>query len=88
MQEICPVCGLRLEREPGYFTGAMYASYAIGIGLILPVWMAMLFAGAALVPIIVVAGGMLVLVAPISFHYSRVAWMHIDAHFNPGTFEG
>ena len=31
MNEVCPVCGLRFEREPGYWTGAMVASYALGV---------------------------------------------------------
>jgi uncharacterized protein (DUF983 family) len=29
MLERCPVCGLRYEREPGYFVGAVYVNYAI-----------------------------------------------------------
>src|SRR5690349_9496369 len=33
MNERCPVCGLKFEREQGYFLGAMYISY----GLALPV---------------------------------------------------
>ena len=28
MHETCPVCDHRFEREPGYFVGAMYVSYA------------------------------------------------------------
>ena len=31
MHERCPACGLKFEREQGYFLGAMYFSYAIGI---------------------------------------------------------
>jgi hypothetical protein len=31
MHEQCPVCGLRFEREPGYFTGAMYLRYIVGV---------------------------------------------------------
>ena len=35
MNEDCPVCGLDFDRgEPGYFTGAMYVSYALAIPLI------------------------------------------------------
>ena len=35
MNENCPVCGLDFDRgDPGYFTGAMYASYAMAIPLI------------------------------------------------------
>ena len=34
MHERCPACGLKFEREPGYFLGAMYVSYGLGIGII------------------------------------------------------
>ncbi len=88
MHAACPVCHLVYEREPGYFTGAMYASYFLGIFLTLPVWMWMLFAGAELVPILVVAFLLVLALTPVSFHYSRVIWMHIDCYFNPKTFEG
>jgi hypothetical protein len=36
MNETCSECGLKFGRgEPGYFTGAMYVSYALAIPLIL-----------------------------------------------------
>lgn len=87
MHEICPVCGLRFEREPGYFTGAMYASYSIGVFVTFPVWFAMLVGGAGLGAILAVALGVTLLIMPISFHYSRVFWLHVDCYFNPKTFE-
>ena len=31
MHECCPVCGLKFEREEGYFLGAMYISYGLAI---------------------------------------------------------
>jgi hypothetical protein len=31
MRETCEYCGYRFEREPGYFAGAMYLSYGLGI---------------------------------------------------------
>src|ERR1700686_190132 len=34
MQERCPVCDLKFEREPGYFLGAMYVSYGLGIVIV------------------------------------------------------
>ncbi len=87
MNRVCPVCGLRFEREPGYFTGAMYASYFIGVFVTLPIWLSMLLAEYSLVPILIVANGCVFLLTPIAFHYSRVFWMHIDCYFNPKTFE-
>src|SRR5579859_1714938 len=34
MYERCPACGLKFERGAGYFLGAMYISYGLGIGVI------------------------------------------------------
>lgn len=85
--ERCAVCGLVFEREPGYFTGAMYASYTIGIFGTLPVWLTMLLAGASLAALLVVEVALVVVVMPIAFHYSRVLWLHWDRHFNPASFE-
>jgi uncharacterized protein (DUF983 family) len=86
MRESCPACGLKYEREAGYFTGAMYASYFLGIFSTAPVWFGMLMAGASYTAIVVVGIGMVVVLMPLYFHYSRVLWMHIDAYFNPKTF--
>jgi uncharacterized protein (DUF983 family) len=42
MHEKCPVCGLKYEREPGYFLGAMYFSYLLsllpGLAIVLLLW--------------------------------------------------
>lgn len=34
MHDRCTQCGLRFNREPGYFLGAMYISYGIALALI------------------------------------------------------
>lgn len=34
MHDRCSHCGLRFNREPGYFLGAMYISYGIALVLI------------------------------------------------------
>jgi len=33
MHERCPACGLVLEREQGYFVGAIYVNYAATVGI-------------------------------------------------------
>lgn len=86
MRERCPVCDLKFEREPGYFTGAMYASYFMGIITTTPVWLGMLMAEASYSSILIVGIGLVLILMPVYFHYSRVLWMHIDAYFNPKTF--
>ena len=84
MYEHCPVCGHRFMREPGYFQGAMYVSYVMGIGT----FAALLLGAKALleprygfVVASVVAIAIQGLLVPVLFQYSRVIW----AHLNIGT---
>jgi uncharacterized protein (DUF983 family) len=48
MHSNCPVCGLKFEREPGYFLGAMYFSY----GMAIPILVATLIFLPMVVPIV------------------------------------
>ena len=37
MCERCAICDLKFEREPGYFLGAMYLSYGLGVLIMAPI---------------------------------------------------
>ena len=84
MNEVCPVCGLRFEREPGYWTGAMVASYALGVPilvvLILGVWLVTRW---DVTFVLAVADGLFILVAPLVWRYSRIIWLHLDWLVDP-----
>lgn len=82
MHERCSPCGLEFEREPGYFLGAMYASYAFGL-LTTAYWLPMLLIGVSPLWVIGIPTVHLVLQVPLSFRYSRVAWLYIDHGFDP-----
>ena len=86
MNEQCSNCGLVFGRgEPGYFTGAMYFSYALGIPLIalvtlieylfLPHW--------SLFNLVLMATALCVPLIPFVFQYSRVMWIYFDRYFDP-----
>jgi uncharacterized protein (DUF983 family) len=84
MHERCPACGLKFEREPGYFLGAMYFSYAIGIVAIslfaLIVWALFRWD----LPESVGAGFLLFLPsAPVVTFFSRVLWIYFDQSIDP-----
>ncbi|MCA9826247.1 MAG: DUF983 domain-containing protein [Dehalococcoidia bacterium] len=83
MHPKCPVCGLRFEREPGYFTGAMYASYTLGIILTFPVWVTLLVIGAPVWVIGLATAAEVAVLFPFLFRLSRVLWMHLDHRINP-----
>jgi uncharacterized protein (DUF983 family) len=86
MNEDCPECGLDFDRgEPGYFTGAMYVSYALVIPviasltliehLIVPTW--------SLFRLVVLASLICLPSTPIIWQYSRVIWIYFDRYFDP-----
>lgn len=92
MQPKCLVCGENFKREPGFYFGAAYVSYALGVAL----WVALYVAMVALSklgifefslsenPIVYIALGiiLLVLLLPIMFRLSRVMWLNTFVKFN------
>jgi len=85
MNECCPRCGLRFEREPGYFLGAMYFSYALSI----PILGLLILAEHLLLPdwridvVIGLAALAYVPFMPMVFRYSRVFWIYFERWANP-----
>jgi hypothetical protein len=85
MNDPCPVCGLVFEREPGYFFGAMYFSYAIAVVILVPLffllqWLLPEPLGWLVVPITLLPYLFLV---PLVFRYSRVLWLYFDRSIAP-----
>jgi hypothetical protein len=84
MSDVCPVCGLSFLREAGYFLGAMYISYGLGVATVLPV--AVLLAVVLewhLVVVLLIAVLQTLLSVPLFFRYSRVIWLHADQMIDP-----
>jgi uncharacterized protein (DUF983 family) len=79
MCEACAVCGLRFEREPGYFVGAIYVNYAVTAAACLGGAIALDVAfGIPVWAQLVVAGGLATLVPLLFFRYSRSLWLCIE----------
>jgi uncharacterized protein (DUF983 family) len=83
MHTQCPDCHLVFEREPGYFVGAMYISYALALLAVLPVYLVMTFMHIAFATIIITLVLQLMVLSPLLFRYSRVLWLHIDQLVDP-----
>jgi uncharacterized protein (DUF983 family) len=82
--ERCPACGLKYEREPGYFLGALYFSYALsippGLLLLLLIWRITGWQFDMVVGCTFLAYLPLV---PVVSRWSRVLWMYVDRRFDP-----
>jgi uncharacterized protein (DUF983 family) len=85
MNERCPRCALKFEREPGYFVGAMYISYGIAVVIItLLFWMVSLAMPDSSFEIALsIASALFLVFVPLVFRYSRILWMHIDRTIDP-----
>src|SRR5690242_20743905 len=84
VHDACPVCGLKFNREQGYFLGAMYVSYVLSIPpvlvLVLVLWrLAGWSFGWS------VAGAFLGYqpFVPLVMRLSRVIWIWIDRSVDP-----
>ena len=80
----CPVCRTKFEREPGFFYGAMYVSYAIAVAMFVTVWVAL----AVLAPEMGALGqslaviGVLLLGSPYYYALSKIIWANMFFHYD------
>lgn len=87
LREHCPACGVKFDREEGYFLGA-YAINLIAAEVIAISLAIYLLFGTGLrdLPIgwqTVIAGGLAVIWPILLFPYARTLWMALDLIFNP-----
>ena len=80
----CPECGLKYEREEGYFLGARYISYGLSLGLI-AAFAALAYAATRLGFYSSVLAGLILFVpfAPLIAVVARVLWIHLDRAIDP-----
>lgn len=92
MHPACPVCGADFAREPGFYFGAAYVSYALTVALWVAVWVALLtfgalgwitFTGFFDQPEVFLISGVvtLLLLLPLVQRLSRSIWIHFFLRF-------
>jgi hypothetical protein len=84
MHERCPACGLKFEREDGYFLGAMYFGYGLGI-VTIAVLAALVWEVTKWRLMKSVVGGIVLFVplAPVLTWMARVLWIWMDQSIDP-----
>lgn len=94
MNEVCPHCGLRFEREPGYFYVAMFVSYALNVAEMISVSVASYVFGLQLVYenlwyFIGILSLTSILFSPFNYRYSRMIllyWLSPGLNYEPNLF--
>jgi uncharacterized protein (DUF983 family) len=88
MHDTCPSCGYRFGREPGYFMGAMFASYTLAVPLLFVIFMTLWYFFSATWSLtfnLLITFVVFLPFAPVIFRYSRVIWMHVDYQLDPDS---
>lgn len=88
MNETCPHCGIRFERENGYFLGAMVFAYVMGVASVVPTIILLVRRYEAEMPTVIgVPILQLLLLQPLIYMYSRMMWMYLDRNVNKKNWE-
>ncbi len=83
-EETCAHCQLKYEKEPGFFYGALYVSYALTSGIFIVAYILQLTVFE--LPVTQFAIGMLsllLLTFPLIARWSRVLWLNFFVPYNP-----
>ncbi|MTI31346.1 DUF983 domain-containing protein [Xanthovirga aplysinae] len=77
MRKQCPHCSHTFEIEPGFFTGAMYVSYALIILEMVTIFFISLFLVENVMNILWGFTIGIILLSFTNYRYSRVIWMYL-----------
>ncbi|TAH42857.1 MAG: DUF983 domain-containing protein [Bacteroidetes bacterium] len=83
MESECSHCGERYEKEPGYFFGAMFVSYALTalvFFIVLVLDFTIFHLGLSLLLILIPA---VLILSPVTFQWSRLIWLNFFIRYNP-----
>jgi len=91
MNETCPHCGLRYEREPGYFYVAMFVSYALAMAEMIAACVGLYIITGYMEgpwPYLIATIGTVIVLSPLNYRYSRVVllyWLTPGLSYQPET---
>lgn len=86
-EELCSHCNLKFEKEPGFFYGAMYVSYALTSGIFIVAYL--LQSTLLELPITTFAifmVSLLLVTFPLIARWSRILWLNFFVKFDPTKF--
>lgn len=80
----CAHCGLKFEREQGYFVGAIYINYAATVAIAMPGFFLLdAFTAISIDRQLALWIPFAIIFPLLFFHHSRSLWLALDHRFNP-----
>lgn len=88
LRERCPKCGLRFEREEGFFTGVYLVNYSlVAVAIVIELFAYVLYANAnadvTLLPALLLGAATAVLLPPVTYPFAKMVWIAIDLATRP-----
>ncbi len=81
MKPTCPKCGLRFQREEGFFLGALTMNIAaamIGAAAVIAIGFSLREPGGSIVPMMVAGLAMTALLPMFIYPFSKTIWLAVD----------
>ncbi|MCF8415779.1 MAG: DUF983 domain-containing protein [Crocinitomicaceae bacterium] len=79
VKENCPHCGLKYSKEPGFFYGAMYVAYALGVATFVTLWVSfnLFFDNVSIGWQIGSIVTSIIILSPAIYAYSKIIWSNM-----------
>lgn len=89
IKEKCDACNLKYTREPGFYFGSMFVSYALGVALFITIWVAIsvLHPGYSAELLLGLIIGSILILGPYLYALSKIIWANLFFHYEDTTFE-
>ncbi len=88
--EECPLCHQNYSPEPGFYFGAMYVSYALGVALFVTIWASCnwFFDDVSVWLQIGLVVGASIFLGPLFNATSKIIWANFFIHFDKNAKDG
>ena len=77
--EKCPNCNETYSKEPGFYYGAMYVSYAITVGMFLAIWLifSIFVDNYEPLTLVLTTTSLILLTSPYLYALSKIIWANM-----------
>ena len=84
MNDPCPQCERKFEREPGFWLGSIYFNYGVTALLVVVMYFGLFFTDTLTGKPLLIAMGSFALLFPLwFFRYARALWLAFDERYDP-----
>jgi len=89
IKEKCECCSLKYSPEPGFYYGAMFVSYALGVALFVSIWIAtsIIHPGYSAELLLGLIIGSIFILGPYLYALSKIIWANFFFHYEDTKFD-